>query len=533
MARTESPYGAKMRTAIADGDDQRQAMLLTAHNPNNNLAALSVFLETHPEAAAFVQKANACSGRHPCHQRICGDCMILGLDKRETYRRFAREAQAKALSRNPQPRAAQLAQPLLIHSASELHYVTINFEAVQAGALKPAMERWRTKMKEFLTEFPDDTQALGRFEDLSLLAQDINPDHLSDYRSLDTFRPNEPAVKLHIHLLLYVPGADRVDIRAVFCERFGSGHVVDVCGIQSERTSDGVELKGVEGAARYPAKEHLSLNRLRGATVTDIVENVVGRLLVPRRTFLFAFNMPPSRDTEARSAGQWIQNRRLEYGLSDDFSKGDVERFLLDMNPLQLHHPENWEEEAYLQYLEDMAIEQSRDDSLYDNHDDDYTYLINEAPSVPEDIHFDDHHDRSKVMIHGAPSIRTPSSHKSQKSRDNTDQNHRLLGRIRSLTTAVLLWTTALLSRSRSMPPTDSRRPAQTEAAPRQPKPGRRTPDRYPTSARSPLRPHPFRPVPERPTDRSDVSGPCTRHVPLPWRYPPPDVHDAEPSRTH
>lgn len=331
----QHPNERQMVRAIERKDVLQQAQLLTNSNPNVSLRALRAYLMAHPDPGlrAHGQRQAGCSSHARCHRRGCPKCTLGSGDKKKDHASRVHQSESRSLSKDPQVAMAQRAAFFHTVPEDEVWFVSINLEAVAPHAVLQRIKKWRPSVRrsfERIAKRFGVVMAMGRFEDDPFLAENMIAEDLSEPAALAVAEPRDILMKLHMHLLVHVPSAGHDSVRDAFVREFGPGKIVNVRGIRHATDHFGVDLEGIDGAARYMSKEHMKLNGLQGVSLCELDDVLKTLLLRKRASTRFDFGLRSCSNPDVRRAGKWVKRCRRDYGLPNEWDHEDVETYLVE-----------------------------------------------------------------------------------------------------------------------------------------------------------------------------------------------------------
>jgi hypothetical protein len=263
-----------------------------------------------------------------------------GKEKKDRVARI-HQSESRSLSKDPQVAMAQRSSYFHTVPEEEVWFVTINLEAVAPEAVSEKIKQWRSCLRrkfDNLADLLDVVVALGRFEDDPFIAEDMVPEELCKNGALADSHPRDVLMKLHIHLLVHVPHVDHDRMRDAFVQEFGPGKIVNIQNLRHKTDNQGIDLEGIDGAARYIAKEHVRLGGLRGATLRELDAVLKSLLLRKRTSTRFEYGLRAVANPEARRIGKWMKRCRREYDLPQEWDYQDVVGYLIDEDLSEVVH---------------------------------------------------------------------------------------------------------------------------------------------------------------------------------------------------
>jgi len=353
-----------MEKAIASNDERVQVNLLTSKDPNIASMALLELSKSDPQFEDLYGHYSGCTKHLPCGKRGCPFCSVKKLNEKDRDMRDVEAARALSSSRNHQVRSAQAIQGFYMLPESETWFVTINLEAVALSEFAERVQYWRKTLQRILRSTRFLCIAKGRFEDDVLLASQLPAKDLSLPESLDQFDPEEPVIKLHVHMLLYAFDTSHEDLRRTLTRSLGGGNVVNIKSITHKLTMEGKDLQGIEGLARYSAKDHIKVSRLAGSSLRKVKDALYFQTSRDRRITNFSFQAKPFCTQRSRRDGLWSQDIRSRYVILSDWSYWDIESYLIEENIDELAHG-GVSLDAQLDSLEEDYREHTQHWSLY------------------------------------------------------------------------------------------------------------------------------------------------------------------------
>lgn len=341
MNPNQNPFLRRALERHREGNDAPLVKLVTSKDRRIALKAMVELLRelsNHPEVA----KVDSCSAHRRCHSRLCPHCAIPPKG-RQKYQQEAihqvRLGKAKSRSHDPQVRAAQQVQGFYRFTQDEVFFVTLNLEATAGWNLADAISRWRKKLRYRLGRMAPALTVRGKFEFDLTVPEKLPEAHLIDASSVRALEPSIPVYKLHLHVLTHAPGFTPRELKERLLAAFECQDrevAIDVRNLRDKHTREGINIQGLEGVARYYAKEVTDFSGIPSQPLPSYAAIMEEILALPRRSLNFEWNRNGKTSEASRRKGRWLQAVRYAEGLDKSASEEDVEAYLLEHDIDQL-----------------------------------------------------------------------------------------------------------------------------------------------------------------------------------------------------